>query len=137
MIGIDAMTIDIKTHSRVKEAQETVKALQDEQSKVNLNLSLWYDEGRARTILQWLSTANYGVQQSDLRKVRRAGAGQWLLDSAEYNRWCDTRGKMLYCHGMPGCGKTVMTSIVIDQLETRFENHAGTFIAYLYFNFRR
>jgi len=37
---------------------------------------------------------------------------------------------------MPGAGKTIMTSIVANQLCTEFEHDRGTGIAYLYYNFR-
>jgi hypothetical protein len=43
----------------------------------------------------------------------------------------------LFCPGIPGAGKTIITAIVIDDLNTRFHNDASTGIAYLYCNFRR
>jgi hypothetical protein len=38
---------------------------------------------------------------------------------------------------MPGAGKTMIASIVINDLCTRFQNNASVSIAYLYCNFRR
>lgn len=43
----------------------------------------------------------------------------------------------LFCPGIPGAGKTILTSIVIDELTTRFENGETVGIAYVYCNFRR
>jgi hypothetical protein len=43
----------------------------------------------------------------------------------------------LFCPGIPGAGKTIITAIVIDDLNTRFHNDPSTRIAYLYCNFRR
>jgi len=44
---------------------------------------------------------------------------------------------MLYGHGIPGAGKTIMTSIVVNHLHTKFGSDPRTGIAYLYCNFRR
>jgi Cdc6-like AAA superfamily ATPase len=43
---------------------------------------------------------------------------------------------MLFCPGIPGAGKTILASIVVDDLYDRF-NDANVGIAYLYLNFRR
>lgn len=43
----------------------------------------------------------------------------------------------LFCPGIPGVGKTILTSIVIDRLHTIFQGNPGVGIAYVYCNFRR
>jgi Cdc6-like AAA superfamily ATPase len=43
----------------------------------------------------------------------------------------------LFCPGIPGAGKTMMTSIVVEHLSTKLENDASIGIAYLYCNYRR
>jgi Cdc6-like AAA superfamily ATPase len=43
----------------------------------------------------------------------------------------------LFCTGIPGAGKTILTSIVIDDLLAKFENDESVGIAFLYCNFRR
>jgi hypothetical protein len=43
----------------------------------------------------------------------------------------------LFCPGIPGAGKTILTSIVVDDLCNRFRNDATFGIAYLYCNFQR
>ena len=83
-----------------------------------------------------IAIADYGPQQSDFLQQQQEGTGQWLLDSAEYQDWCKNDASMLYCHGMPGAGKTIMTSIVVSSLCREFERGPGTGIAYLYSNFR-
>jgi Cdc6-like AAA superfamily ATPase len=88
-------------------------------------------------ILRWLTPTDYGPQQSDLFRRRQAGTGQWLLDSAEYQAWLKTSQQTLFCPGIPGAGKTILTSIVVDDLITRFQNNPTISIAYIYCNFKR
>ena len=48
-----------------------------------------------------------------------------------------TENQTLFCPGIPGAGKTILTSIVIDHLHTLFNGNPNIRIAYLYCNFRR
>jgi hypothetical protein len=97
----------------------------------------WRDDGERRTILEWLTPINYVHQQADFISRRQAGTGQWLLDSADFQAWVKTDKQTLFCPGIPGAGKTMITSIVIDDLRARFRNNANIGIAYIYCNFRR
>ncbi|KAF2465937.1 purine and uridine phosphorylase [Lindgomyces ingoldianus] len=63
-------------------------------------------------ILTWLTPIDYGPQQSDNFKRRQSGTGQWLLDSGEYQTWLTTDEQTLFCPGIPGAGKTILTSII-------------------------
>ncbi|PNP58742.1 hypothetical protein THARTR1_01758 [Trichoderma harzianum] len=44
---------------------------------------------------------------------------------------------MLFCQGIPGAGKTILTSMAIDQLTTTFQDDMDTGIAYIYFDYRQ
>ncbi|KFY18089.1 hypothetical protein V492_00159 [Pseudogymnoascus sp. VKM F-4246] len=87
-------------------------------------------------ILDWITLVNYSPQHNDFINRRHAGTGKWLLESPEFKDWIET-GKTLFCPGMPGAGKTILTSVVVDELKTRFQDDKSVGIAYLYCNFRR
>lgn len=88
-------------------------------------------------ILNWITNIDYGPQQSDYFQRRQPGTGQWLLSSTEYLTWLNTDKQTLFCPGIPGAGKTILTSIVVDELNTHFHDNKSIGIAYLYCNFRR
>jgi hypothetical protein len=88
-------------------------------------------------VLGWLTSVDYGPQQSDFLKRRQSGTGQWFLDSAEYQTWLSLGNQTLFCPGIPGAGKTILTAIVIDDLTARFLHDQSIGIAYIYCNFRR
>ena len=94
------------------------------------------DQGR-QTILDWIAPVDYALQQSDFTSRRQAGTGQWLLESAEFKAWIENDKQTLFCPGIPGAGKTILTSIVVEELLARFENNNDIGIAYLYCNYRR
>jgi hypothetical protein len=95
------------------------------------------DDQDHQKILDWLTPVDHGPQQSDYLKRRQRGTGQWLLDSAEYQTWLNIGKRTLFCPGIPGAGKTILTSIMVDDLITRFQNDPTASIAYIYCNFRR
>ena len=88
-------------------------------------------------ILDWVTTVDYGAQQSDLLKRRQPGTGQWLLDPDKFQRWLSTNKKTLFCPGIPGSGKTILTSIVVDHLNSFFCGNPKPGIAYIYCNYQR
>ena len=88
-------------------------------------------------ILNWLTDINYGSQQTDYIGRRQVETGQWLLDSSEFKAWVENNNQTLFCPGIPGAGKTILTSIIVDNLTSRFRNDPKTGIAYIYCNFGR
>jgi hypothetical protein len=90
-----------------------------------------------RTIADWLTPINYSPQHSDYFKSRQPGTGQWLLDSPEFHAWLKTEEQTWFCPGIPRAGKTVLTSIVVDYLNSKRQIDPSISIAYIYCNFRR
>src|SRR2546421_8460785 len=87
-----------------------------------------------QALLDWLTPIDYASQQSDFIGRRQEGTGQWLLNSPEFQEWFNNKNRTLFCPGMPGAGKTILTAIVIEHLWTKFQNDASIGIAYLYCN---
>jgi Cdc6-like AAA superfamily ATPase len=89
------------------------------------------------TILDWLTPIDYGPQHSGFIHKRREGTGQWLLNSDKFQEWLTKSKQILFCPGIPGAGKTMITSIIIEYLSIRFQNDASVGIAYLYCSYQR
>ena len=58
-------------------------------------------------ILAWLSPLEPRIRHQDLRTRRDDNIGEWLLQTDEFQRWCD-KGEhaTLFCYGDPAVGKT-------------------------------
>jgi len=95
------------------------------------------EEQNRQAVLDWITPIDYASQQSDFISRRQPETGQWLLDSAEFEAWLHISKQTLFCLGIPGAGKTILTSIVVEELITRFENDGNVGIAYLYCNYRQ
>ncbi|KAI1658114.1 hypothetical protein F4813DRAFT_357404 [Daldinia decipiens] len=90
-----------------------------------------------RDILNWLTPVNYGPRQSDYLERRQPGTGKWFLDTEQFQTWRDTHGKTLFCPGIPGAGKSILTSIIIDNLESAFLDQNDVGISYVFCEFGR
>jgi Cdc6-like AAA superfamily ATPase len=108
----------------------------DVQQGIGKLLRIQHDQ-EDEAILNWLTPIDYALQHNDFISRRQAGTGQWLLDSTEFKSWLTTDKQTLFCPGIPGAGKTILTSIVVEELTTRFYNDKSIGVAYLYCNFRR
>ncbi|CAG8889738.1 unnamed protein product [Penicillium egyptiacum] len=95
------------------------------------------DEEARQKVLDWLSPSNYATQQSDYISRREQSTGQWFLDSSEFKDWISGSKQTLFCPGIPGAGKTILASIVVDELYDRLGSGGEVAIAYLYCSFMR
>jgi hypothetical protein len=118
----------------IKDGVDRLHERQDDQERRQ-------DNGERRqehqVIVDWLTPTDYALQQSDFISRQYEGTGQWLLNSNEFQEWLTQSKQTLFCPGIPGAGKTIMTSVVVDHLNTKFGNDNNISIAYLYFNYKR
>ena len=73
-----------------------------------------------REILTWLSPLDFAAQQRRIFSKHEEGTAQWLLDDAKFSQWKTGQSRYLWCPGVPGAGKTVFSSIVLDHLANSF-----------------
>ncbi|KAJ7027038.1 ankyrin repeat domain-containing protein [Mycena alexandri] len=119
--------------SNKKKTDEDVKKLEQFKSLINswLILDFWYAAKRS-AIIEWLSPINFFVRQQDISKNRQLGTGEWLLSDPKFKQWKSSTGGILWCSGIPGAGKTVLASLVVDHLSGLQSKDIG--VACIYFN---
>ncbi|KAK5997071.1 hypothetical protein PT974_02423 [Cladobotryum mycophilum] len=84
-----------------------------------------------------LTPHDYRQQQKDYISRRQPGTGQWFLESREFLGWLTTSKQTLFCPGDPFTGKTILSSIVVEHLESMFHKDLKIGIAYIYCNFQQ
>ncbi|KAF8207260.1 ankyrin repeat-containing domain protein [Mycena galopus ATCC 62051] len=67
-------------------------------------------------IMQWITPLNFFQRQQLIFETRQAGTGEWLLADTKFRDWVSNSGKVLWCRGIPGAGKTVLASLVVNHL---------------------
>lgn len=118
-----------------QEINDKLAAVQTTISEARQDGKDQYEAKETADILEWLSSQIAWHPQTDFFRRRQEGTGQWLLDSPQYQNWIQTEGQTLFCPGLPGAGKTILTSIVVNDLSTRFKGNQNIGIAFLYCQF--
>lgn len=90
-----------------------------------------------QAILNWLTPVNYATQQNYFVTQKQEGTNEWLLKSSEFQDWLEQTNHTLFCPGIPGAGKTIVTATVIHHLHAKFQNDSSVGIAYLYCTFKQ
>ena len=109
-------------------------------SRLNQQQQEALDRKRMDEILNWLSPLDMSRTHQSISDKVQPGSGQWFLDSVPYVNWSSNDGEIesLWCWGIPGAGKTVLSSIVINQLrQSRGEDlktGIGVAVVYLKYN---
>ncbi|KAJ6517615.1 hypothetical protein DFH09DRAFT_1332314 [Mycena vulgaris] len=68
-------------------------------------------------IIKWYSPLNFSPRQAEIINTRQPETGLWLLEDPNFKVWKSGFEQKLLCRGMPGAGKTVLVSIVVDHLQ--------------------
>ncbi|KAJ7500128.1 hypothetical protein FB451DRAFT_50793 [Mycena latifolia] len=112
-----------RSHDRILNSVNN--AAYDQQQHIN-------SEQRAK-IIAWLSPLNFFLRQAEITRVRQAGTGGWFLGHQRFQEWEASAGGTLWCRGIPGAGKTVLASVVVDHLRAKSGDH-NLGVASIYLN---
>jgi Cdc6-like AAA superfamily ATPase len=85
-------------------------------------------------IKSWLDPPDASTNHIQARKEHHQDTGLWFLTSEQYIRWKAKLCNALWLHGIPGCGKTILSSTVIENLKASCETSSDVLL-YFYFNF--
>ena len=87
---------------------------------------------KRRKLLALLSIIDYVGQHSKLQKLRHHGTGSWLAEAQTFSNWRESQvSGCLGCFGIPGSGKTVLASSVVDSMSSSYVK-VGSAICYYY-----
>jgi hypothetical protein len=92
-------------------------------------------EERLGKICSWLSAPDSSTNYHKAHKQRQAKTGLWLLESAKFTDWKENAPSQLWLYGIPGCGKTILSSTIIEHLLQHCHDDTSMVTVYFYFDF--
>ncbi|KAJ7130172.1 hypothetical protein C8R44DRAFT_774980 [Mycena epipterygia] len=114
------LTLDIwdATREQRQDHLAIIKSVEDNTQELRVDL----DVAERERIIKWLTSLNFFQRQAAISDARQPCTGRWLLEDRRFKEWESGSGKILWCRGMPGAGKTVLASLVVDHLGAQFED---------------
>lgn len=88
-----------------------------------------------KDILAWLDASSPTRKYTNALKGRHTGTGSWYLQSEAFDRWIKEPNSISWLWGIPGCGKTVLSTTIIERLTDLCSNDQDHALAYFYFAF--
>lgn len=83
-------------------------------------------------IFAWLNKTDPISNHTAACEKRQLGTGEWFISSHEFSYWLLPK-RSLWLHGIPGAGKTVLCSTIIENVKARCSSDVAC--VYFYFDF--
>lgn len=85
-------------------------------------------------VIRWLSSPDPSSNHNSARKKCERTTGDWFIESQDFESWTTQTASSLWLYGIPGSGKTILCSTIIENVMSLCANSAHEY-AYFYFDF--
>ena len=82
----------------------------------------FFADAEKDNILKWILHTDPSSLHNRARDQYEAGTGDWVLRSPKWQAWLDGKNRCLWINGIPGSGKTVLVSRLIQELRRISKN---------------
>ncbi|KAH8983638.1 ankyrin repeat-containing domain protein [Lactarius akahatsu] len=130
LAGANVEVIDDMVQRMVKDAKEVkmiVKLMMDQIDDVKENQL-------RESLRKWQSPPDPSTNHNIIGDRQHEGTAEWFFESDQFESWKVT-GSLLWIHGKPGSGKSVLCSAIINNITTLCAAGSAS-MAYFYFDFR-
>ncbi|RAH77145.1 hypothetical protein BO86DRAFT_347911 [Aspergillus japonicus CBS 114.51] len=132
---VDQWKMIVRDEDQSRHAEDILGRI-DEMARQVHSIDLRTNDQEELSILDWISTFSYSNIQNETKKSRSPETGAWLVQSSDrYQRWKTTPGQLLWLHGPVGCGKSVLCSTIIADIDRHCTQNMPNVLAYWYFKF--
>ena len=86
-------------------------------------------------VLKWLCSIDPSTNHNNACALHEPNTGQWFIQSQDFARWKTGSNRLLMLAGIPGSGKTILCSTIIEHVKHLNKCNADIGLAYYYFDF--
>ncbi|KAH6886789.1 ankyrin repeat-containing domain protein [Thelonectria olida] len=140
----ESATINQKLDIIQKQKATLQLALSVYQTRLLQNQSCQIDhfqhQGKEDKVLRWYKTSDPERNHRLAKDKHEPNTGSWVFEDEKFQHWKETTGELLWLHGIPGAGKTVLCSTIIEHMlkYSSTSDHASGLrhqVVYFYFDF--
>ncbi|KAJ3567562.1 hypothetical protein NPX13_g6720 [Xylaria arbuscula] len=129
--------------ANTQEQLDRLTTLKDDLARLKGPMARWSNElakvtdglerSKRTEILRWISSEPYGKHHKRECETFLEGTGEWLISHPIFQQWKDeSASSLLWLHGIPGSGKSKLTSLVIEDAMEAFQRQQAPSPAYFY-----
>ena len=111
----DGLSGLLQTLSRQNNLQSGINGIESElkrKHEVETRIAITKER---RKVLNWIQPYDPHQNHGMSLRLRHPGTGLWFMESDEIKSWLRCPGARLWCYGIPGAGKTVLASSIIQE----------------------
>ncbi|CAG8899339.1 unnamed protein product [Penicillium salamii] len=105
----------------LEKVQEQIECVQQTTAATRVTTDSIRSDLHTNKIKRWLCPPDPSSNASHARELRHEGS-VWLLESPVFQAWHSGSRRQLWLHGLAGCGKSVLSTTVLDHLAKRDDN---------------
>ncbi len=133
-LNVDCMSGLLQALSKHDEIRNTIDGMRTELKERHEAETRIAMDKESKDILNSFAKVNPRRNHDMSRKLRSPGTGLWLTESQEFRQWLEKKNARLWFYGIPGAGKTVLASSVID--EALRASNPSTAVAFFYCDYK-
>lgn len=109
--------------------------IREKVNEINIGFANLHIDQRHENIRRWLSAPDPSSNYNKALKHRHGNSGDWFLGNIAYKDWLSDSGSLLWLYGIPGCGKTILSSTIIQATVEYCNSQINSVVLYFYFDF--
>jgi len=86
-------------------------------------------------MLKWYKSCDPEQNHQKSRGKHEPDTAKWIFEAKEFQAWKSQDGETLWVNGIPGSGKTILCSTIIDRMQETCKDDANSRVLYYYFDF--
>ncbi|KAK5653029.1 hypothetical protein OQA88_9315 [Cercophora sp. LCS_1] len=105
-LALSAEARQVKSNRDIKDIRATVN---------RVHAILTY--AQRSEIFKWIRGTDPSALHHKASSNYESGTGDWIFRSDKWKAWTEGRSRCIWIHGIPGAGKTILASHIIDAIE--------------------
>ncbi|KAF3226538.1 hypothetical protein TWF106_000279 [Orbilia oligospora] len=108
----------VQTEEKIADIPGILSSIENNVYEMQADVKLIQNKMRNTDIDRWLAAPNVSTNYNKALQQRHEGSGDWLIESKQFIEWKTSamRNSFLWLHGIPGCGKTILSYTIIQAL---------------------
>lgn len=90
-------------------------------------------DSQKREVCSWFQHTDPSPRYNAARELFEEGTCDWILRSQEWNDWIQLKTRCVWIHGIPGAGKTIIATYLIDELQSCYPENTDSKKASVYY----